>query len=233
MEPLVEPQESDNHLKIILNIGAGKNLLKINELPHREARSYVIYNLDIYNELMLRPRAEHGNPEAILREFRTSFHQPNVEYSDATALIDFEDNAADTILAVSPYGYSVINNETMRVLKPGGFIIVLGNKDNPWISESDDEDDGNKKKKKKNSKESKKEEGNVMSKDLLYIYKGCLDEIKWTDGDELVQDLVLHLLSTYESKTTKGNRPTFVSIVKVWKKRSFSADEWSWFPVFS
>lgn len=110
-------------MKIILNVGAGNHALnrEFFLLDMFTLGDYIIYNLDLYNDSYLPIDDIIGS---------------NSEHSNVSEFIDFIDNSADIILSVSPYGYSPINKETWRVLKNGGYFIIMGNYINKYMHQN-------------------------------------------------------------------------------------------------
>jgi SAM-dependent methyltransferase len=113
----------------ILNLGAGsvEPLQKSDLANITEFRDWDVVNLDIYNQIV------KYSPDRSQRPFPSA----DIRYSDVERRIDFQDGSVDIALAVSPYGYSVLNSEVHRVLKRGGVAVVLGSQRNKFVCKLD------------------------------------------------------------------------------------------------
>jgi len=110
----------------ILNLGAGSlNPLKKSELINiDEFRGWNIVNLDIYNQVVKYSPDRSTIPHS----------DADIRYSDVERKIDFSDETIDIVLAVSPYKYSVLNQEVYRVLKRSGVAVILGSQRNRYVT---------------------------------------------------------------------------------------------------
>lgn len=119
-------------MMIILNIAAGANNMSSVEISGLMREECAVFNLDINPNFP-------NNDQAVL-----PYHQPakaialraipNIEYSNATEHLDFEDRSVDVIVSVSPFGFALINSEAKRVLKRCGHIIVAGSNRNKYVA---------------------------------------------------------------------------------------------------
>ena len=100
---------------MLLNLGSGTtNLLPLLKQFGPGAQTYTVYNVD------------PADPETKVPS--------HCEYIKASAgALPFNAGVFDVVLAISPYGFSTVSQEVLRVLKPGGFIIVLGNSANKYV----------------------------------------------------------------------------------------------------
>lgn len=110
----------------ILNLGAGSlNPLKKSELINiDEFRGWDIVNLDIYNQVVKYSPDRSTIPHS----------GADIRYSDVERQIDFANETIDIVLAISPYKYSVLNQEVYRVLKKSGVAVILGSQRNKYVT---------------------------------------------------------------------------------------------------
>ncbi|WP_444899040.1 hypothetical protein ACJJIX_11310 [Microbulbifer sp. VAAC004] len=58
----------------------------------------------------------------------------NIYSANVNFCLFLDDCSVDVVIAVSPHGYSVLNEEVYRVLKPEGIVIMLGNGANKFFT---------------------------------------------------------------------------------------------------
>jgi len=116
-------------MPMIANLGAGSIApLQKHELANiDEFRNWDIVNLDIYNQIVV------YSPDRT----KIPFPDASIAYSDVERQISLADQSVDIALAVSPYGYSVINSEVYRILKPQGVILIMGSQRNKYVNKLD------------------------------------------------------------------------------------------------
>ncbi|MGA4635013.1 hypothetical protein ACPA5B_14145 [Pseudomonas solani] len=116
-------------MPVILNLGAGSvaPMQKSDLANIDEFRDWDITNLDIYNSIV---------PYSPDRS-KMPFPNADIRYSNVESSIPFGDGTVDIALAVSPYGYSVLNGEVHRVLKAGGVAVVIGSQRNKYVCKLD------------------------------------------------------------------------------------------------
>ena len=161
-------------MKTLLNVASGPNVL-----PPRctfgTSEEFLVWNID----------------KEISAEVLKSHAQ--VLEADATKSLRFQTDEVAVVLSVSPYGFPVINTETMRVLQSGGGIIVMGSKRNPYV----------------NHKVAQTKE---LSDELIPL----------AAGDEPVWDQIVAFLSdqaNYVSKKSGGVEETRIDTVRIWRKK--------------
>lgn len=174
-------------MAIFLNIGAGF----MAPLHAREINNIVAFadlrviNLDIYNQIVPYSPDRSALP----------FPDHDIRYSDCQRAIELDDASVDAILAVSPYGYSVLNAEVLRVLKTGGLVCVMGSARNKFVAKDA-----------------------IRAGDLPGTL-GDLFELNPTGEDVDVANRIIPNLMARKSYLSKGQRETAIDTVRLFRKR--------------
>lgn len=169
-------------MKILLNIACGtqpQNLIafynNFSKENSADAERYMVHNLD---------------SDRKLAELKTK-GGASVIVADASSALPFKDGSVDVVLAVSPYGFSIVNEEVSRVLRPGGGIIILGSRKNKFVK------------------------GHASnSPDTLEK----LREVKDGEDAELGR-IAAYIGTNYVSFTTGGVSETKLDTTRMWRKR--------------
>jgi hypothetical protein len=108
-------------MKTLLNIASGStNLLppvfNFSQEGGGPSQSYLVHNMDIAFT------AEAAKSGALAVR------------ADAGKALPYVGGSVNVVLAISPYKLSPVNQEVVRMLKPSGGIIAVGNSSNPYIN---------------------------------------------------------------------------------------------------
>ena len=169
-------------MKTLLNIACGtqpQNLLSYHNNFSKEntadVERYIVHNLDSDEKLA----------EVTLKG------GASVIVADASSALPFKNGSVDVVLAVSPFGFSTVNEEVLRVLKAGGGIIVLGSRRNKFVK------------------------GHASnSPDTLEKVR----EVKEEEDAELSR-IAAYIAANYVSFTTGGVSETKLDTTRMWRKR--------------
>lgn len=184
-------------MQVVLNIAAGENVQSHVEFSEIIGEECVLYNIDIYTQLVPSPGTAVLPVDPVLKA-RALHAIPNVEYGDATRPLDFEDNAADILMAVSPYGFPLLNEETMRVLRRGGHVIVAGSTRNKYVAKNNA----------------------LCTPTFLPQMLNILREIPQSQATRAVQSICRYISHIYQSRTTHREHGTTIDLVRVFHKRA-------------
>lgn len=171
---------------IFLNIGAGfMSPLNPNDINNIiDFANLEVINLDIYNHIV---------PYTPDRS-KIPFPNHDIRYSDCQRNIALDTASVDAILAVNPYGYSVLNAEVYRVLKSRGLICILGSNKNKFVS------------------------SDAIRESDLPGKLGDLFELEPTGSDVKSARLIIPSLMQRKSYVTSGDRETKIDIVRLFRK---------------
>jgi hypothetical protein len=217
----------------VLNIGAGEALLHSQVLTGVLGTPTRVNNVDIYQTPTHVPQSTRPTPGRRLTDVGLQLarapglvppwptavtrprppRDPRITYGNATELLPAASATIDILVAVSPYGFPVINRETLRVLKADGYILVLGNGRNPYVSTPF----------KLFSPEVLVRREEEVREAVSWAQPASGEAVRVDPRRERVQKLVYHLLTTCNSRTTDGSNPTLLNTVRVFRKAG--ADE--------
>ncbi|HFZ8996693.1 TPA: hypothetical protein ACIPUI_003872 [Citrobacter freundii] len=165
-------------MKLILNVGSGTGVLTYHSfIDNVKPCEYelIVYNMDLYTKQVHRVLSVNAN----------------AEYSNVTEKIDFDYQCVDIILAISPFNFSTINTETLRVLKHGGIFIILGNHSNKYLKNKD----------------------LIQSSIVSNVIEKKINEI-----EGYCRKIIRYIASTYVSHVTDDSRTTILDTVRIFKK---------------
>lgn len=125
-----------------------------------------------------------------------AFPEANVEYANVTQRTRFADDQIDLILAISPFNYPVFNRETIRVLKRGGHVCILGNAANKFANRL----------------------SHFCTAELQAEYGDMFEPIADPSTTD-IGDIIDYLRLNYTSRTTDGHRETALHRANLWRRR--------------